>query len=82
MATLRVFLKASAYVSEGRNVATFARIVAQVCHPVLVNVFMPVRQSKLEEMYGKTKNRAEFVVSEQRIPRAGAQSVVGQGFPI
>jgi predicted metalloendopeptidase len=38
VATLRVFLQASSYFSEGRDVATFARHVAQMCHPMFFHV--------------------------------------------
>jgi len=38
VATLRVFLQASSYFSEGRDVATFARNVAQRCHRVFFHV--------------------------------------------
>jgi hypothetical protein len=39
VATLRLFLQASAYFSEGRDVATFGGNVAQKCHRNLFDVF-------------------------------------------
>jgi hypothetical protein len=39
VATLRVFLEASSYFSEGRDVATFGGNVAQECHCNLFDVF-------------------------------------------
>src|SRR5216684_5883933 len=44
--------------------------------------FSTLRQSKWKEIYGKTQNWAEFVVYEQGIPRARAESVEGPGLPI
>jgi len=38
VATLRVFLQASSYLSVGRDVATFARNVAQMCHRMFFQV--------------------------------------------
>jgi hypothetical protein len=38
VATLRVFLQASSSFSEGRDVATFARNVAQMCHRIFFHV--------------------------------------------
>jgi len=38
VATLRVFLQASSSFSEGREVATFARNVAQMCHRIFFHV--------------------------------------------
>jgi len=38
VATLRVFLQASSSFSEGRDVATFARHVAQMCHRIFFRV--------------------------------------------
>jgi hypothetical protein len=54
VAALRVFLETSAYLSAGRNVATFVGIVAQMCHSRLFNVLNALQHLELEKMYGKT----------------------------
>src|ERR1700675_2697438 len=50
--------------------------------PHLLQRFSTLRQSKWEEIYGKTQNRTESAVSEQRIPRGGKEGVEGPGLPI
>ena len=47
--------------------------------PHLLPRFSTLRQSKWEEIYGKTQNRKESAVSEQRIPRGGEEGVEGPG---
>jgi hypothetical protein len=54
VATLRVFLQASSSFSEGRDVATFARNVAQMCHRIFFHV-----SRHFDSLNGRKKSMAK-----------------------
>jgi hypothetical protein len=80
VATLRVYLQPSSYFSEGRDVATFALNVAQMCHRLFFHASRHFDNLKWKEIYGKTQSRTESAISGQTIPRAGKEGVEGPGF--
>ena len=80
MATLRVFLEASSYFSEGRDVATFADNVAQMCHRVLFNVSQHFNISKWRENMSKPRTERNLLFPSKEFRERVRKTSMERGF--
>jgi len=80
VATLRVFLEASSYFSEGRDVATFADNVAQMCHRVLFNVSQHFNISKWRKNMSKPRTERNLLFPSKEFRERVRKTSMERGF--
>jgi hypothetical protein len=80
VATLRVFLQASSYFSEGRDVATFADNVAQMCHRVLFNVSQHFNISKWRKNMSKPRTERNLLFPSKEFRERVRKTSMERGF--
>jgi len=80
VATLRVFLQASAYFSEGRNVATFARNVAQMCHRRFFHVSRHFSDSKWRKYMVKPRTERSLLFPSKEFREQVRKASKDRGF--
>jgi hypothetical protein len=80
VATLRVFLQASSYFSEGRDVATFAGNVAQMCHRVLFNVSQHTNISKWRKNMSKPRTERNLLLPRKEFRERVRKTLIERGF--
>jgi hypothetical protein len=80
VATLRMFLRASACFSEGRNVATFGRNVAQVCHRMFFNVSRHFSDSKWRKYMAKPRTERSLLFPSKEFREQVRKASKDRGF--
>jgi hypothetical protein len=80
VATLRVFLQASSCFSEGRDVATFADNVAQMCHRVLFNVSQHCNISKWRKNMSKPRTERNLLFPSKEFRERVRKTSMERGF--
>jgi hypothetical protein len=82
VATLRVFLQASSSFSEGQDVATFARNVAQMCHRIFFHVSRHFDNLNERKSTAKPRTERSLLFPSKEFREEVRKASKARGFPL